>query len=881
MCRARALLLSLAPLLALTACADDGSATTSPECERSEDCDGGQCTDGRCVAGGSGDTDAAGLDGTDGTATEDAPGTLFDATVDPGPDSLDAHGIDAPAEDVPHRSPPDTADTQAPKDVALPPDAAPDVPWVPACDSDDDCPGLQTCDGDLNEPACAEPAICLAQEDCAPGRVCDRGGCEDTWSGCTWDADCAGGLCDLATHTCADHLPCSTDLDCADGRVCIAGACVECGAPADCPSGAMKCVDNLCYEPAVCAEDLDCLEGASCLGGQCAQPHFADDPFEPNDSAPAAKALAPGEWTGLTIQSWDDDWFAVSVPAGFALLARVRYSPSAGDLDLSLLDTTALHVLSMDVAHPSWAVVGVPARPSPQTYLLRVQNPSGTVPEYDLTTALVGKPLCVPDAVGAPAPGGAELVEGSELVTHGASLCPGEADWYMVQTFGSASVTAAIMFPHALGDLDVRIFDGDLELASASAPGAGFEVASVANVSAGTWYVEVRGATDLDHNGYALSIKTASSASCQLDSMEVNDGPIGAPDFEGLHEQLTLCPGDVDWFATTVPAGQGLVSTITYANFSAQLAVDVIDVDGATLLASAPGAPFPKGVKTQAAAYEVAPKAKTVYTRVRRVEPLIGDQFVPYSLQVAVVPGFCVDDDAEPDSGWDLAHPLPTLPGQSVTGKLCPGDPGDWFAVTLDGASVLTVDLEHQVDLSPLDLALIRPDGVTVEPVVASWFNGLGKTLTFDASKSDGSSGTWYVRVSGETAATYRISAAVASKSACPLDDLWEPNDTPLSSKSLPAGSTISPYFCANNPDFFQIQASPGGSLTVSVTPPASSPKVVFQLLDPDLGLAWSETVTAAKQLSLGGQITKSGIWFLAFRSPLPGTYSIKVEGGP
>lgn len=883
---------ALALMLAiLPACADEsGDGGAAAACETDADCDAGSCVAGRCVTAGA---DATTL--TDAAVGPDDTGlgndTLPDVVVDVGPTSdgwpTDEGAPDAGAPDAaPDASPGDATDAAD----AGPPDVAdqPDVPEIsPDCGVDADCPGLQRCDLLLEPPACVEPPICLSDEDCVDGRVCDRGGCADTWSGCATDEDCPTGACEPGGHICTDVLPCTGDGDCAAGRLCVDEACVECVTPADCPSLAMKCVGNLCYEPIACGKDDECLEGAVCLGGSCTQPIFPDDPFEPNDGASAAQPLPNGAWSDLTIQEWDDDWFVVDVPAGHGLLARVR-SVGDGDLDLTLLDATGAHVLSEATGAGDWAVVGTAPRPSAQVYLLHVTNPVGAVSAYELITSLPTKPLCVPDPMDAEAPNDAPEtsvpITGAELVTHGTTICAGETDWYRVETFGSATITAALAFPKALGDLDVRIYDGDEELASASAPGGDLEVASVANIPAGIWYVEVRGATELDHNGYELTVKVISSAACQVDDLEINDSPASAAPFVGSNQQLTLCPGDEDWFASSVPAGKGLVATISYANFSSQLAVDVVDSDGVTVLASDPGSTFPKGVKTQSAALEGATKTKTVYTRVHRVEPANPEQFTPYSVQIALVAGFCADDASEPDSSWDLAHALPTLPGQTVLGKVCPGDPGDWFQVDLDGNSVLSVDLVHPVDVTPLELSLFRPDGTTVEPVVATYFNDKGKVLVFDASKSTGASGTWFVRVSsaaGAQATDYTITAAVADKGACPLDDLWEPNDTPFSSKPLAVGSTISPFLCANNPDFFQIQATPTTPLVLTVTPPPTAPKVVAQLWSPTLELVFSETIVAAKQISLTGKITSPGMWFLSFRGPLPGTYAIKLESSP
>jgi len=61
-----------------------------------------------------------------------------------------------------------------------------------------------------------------------------------------------------------------------------------------------------------------------------------DDPFEQNDSQPAATPIAPGTYGPL--QAYDDDWYEVGVGPYESLTAEIRFTNALGDLDLELKD---------------------------------------------------------------------------------------------------------------------------------------------------------------------------------------------------------------------------------------------------------------------------------------------------------------------------------------------------------------------------------------------------------------------------------------------------------------------------------------------------------------------------------------------------------------
>ncbi|HIN85748.1 MAG TPA: hypothetical protein EYN06_04635 [Myxococcales bacterium] len=116
--------------------------------------------------------------------------------------------------------------------------------------------------------ACAEPALCQADNDCEFGDICSQGECKQ---GCTGDGVCAEGKVCSAFH-CKDK--CSTDNPCPDDQICteegkckIEGGCLE---AKECEAAETYCdlESHLC-KPG-CLQDFDCkASGKSCVDMKC------------------------------------------------------------------------------------------------------------------------------------------------------------------------------------------------------------------------------------------------------------------------------------------------------------------------------------------------------------------------------------------------------------------------------------------------------------------------------------------------------------------------------------------------------------------------------------------------------------------------------------
>ena len=167
----------------------------SPECTEDSDCAANEtCFANRCAPA------------QDITEPEPDGSDVVDDISDASETAEDV--IDGLDEDVQ-----DIQDAQLPDiDIAPPPGA---------CATHIHCPALRLCN---DEGDCIEPPLCLSDADCDEGRVCDRGKCAATHTGCGSDADCvANGDCDLATNECVNKTSCESAADCVGESVCAGG----------------------------------------------------------------------------------------------------------------------------------------------------------------------------------------------------------------------------------------------------------------------------------------------------------------------------------------------------------------------------------------------------------------------------------------------------------------------------------------------------------------------------------------------------------------------------------------------------------------------------------------------------------------------------------
>ncbi len=185
---------------------------------------------------------------------------------------------------------------------------------------------------------------------------------------------------------------------------------------------------------------------------------------------------------------------------------------------------------------------------------------------------------------------------------------------------------------------------------------------------------------------------------CQPDRYEPDDDRAHAFNVApGPYRTLTLCPGDVDWYAISLARGDQLGVNLDADPFSENTFSTVIkDGTGRTLAGG------------HLLVSYVAPVAASYYVVIAT-----SDQYQPYGVTFLKSRGTPCDDDAhEPN---DTAS-QPTVLNQvsSIDGVICPQDQ-DWFRATIPAGKGVTASLvNYDQSKGPLSVCVFTPDGVTV-----------------------------------------------------------------------------------------------------------------------------------------------------------------------
>lgn len=111
------------------------------------------------------------------------------------------------------------------------------------------------------------------------------------------------------------------------------------------------------------------------------QIQIPDDPYEDNDTVEDALPLSLGEFPSLRCN--DDEWFKVSLPSGTPILATIKFSHSAGDLDMELYDSMLTLIDKSDSIKDTEGVYS--KAEAPEDYYIHIYGYNGATNRYDLS----------------------------------------------------------------------------------------------------------------------------------------------------------------------------------------------------------------------------------------------------------------------------------------------------------------------------------------------------------------------------------------------------------------------------------------------------------------------------------------------------------------
>ena len=580
------------------------------------------------------------------------------------------------------------------------------------CGTGDTCEGGATCDVPRKEcvAAGAEPA-------CDSGEFCDLlGRCVQ----CTNNSQCGPGLfCNTATGRCDSNTVCANDpSDCPDSQNVT---CVLCNLPQVCNSRTRRCeaparecaTDVECEPGEFCDTTLDvpiCVERRACINDQREGPSGNDNPaqatlLQESETMVRDLFLCPGE----------TDWYQLDVKAGTFLTVDARFAHDDGDIDIqlfladgeSLLDesrsTTDNERVELDAGTDLTVLVRV-------FFQVPVVNASGyrLLINRDQTSGMV-----CPDDGNEPDDNiGAAKDLVSDMPYEG-RLCAADPDWFALRNVPAGQrISARLDFIHRLGDLELELYRAGSRVPLARATSVtDNETIEFDARYAGDYFFRVF-AKRADQNVYTLraDLRPNPAAACLDDRFEPNDEPSAAtraPDATmTVAPDLTLCPGDEDWYVVNLGPGEAVTAEVGFQPASdIELRLYRPGSNSATTAAL-------RGALLRSQREFLAYRAPGPGDYLLRVHGVDERQSSPYELRVDRQPPFICEPDMVEGmmtmngSSMADAFPLPDPAPTRLDGlTFCSGD-DDWYQVQLPVGFRHYMRLHYIDQDATLDLAL-------------------------------------------------------------------------------------------------------------------------------------------------------------------------------
>ena len=298
-----------------------------------------------------------------------------------------------------------------------------------------------------------------------------------------------------------------------------------------------------------------------------------DDVFEPNDSImEATPATTNTSYTGV---QFDDDWFQISVAAGFErVTANLAFAHADGDINLELVDASGNVLATSESTSDNEQIVFTVSTAG--TYYLRVFDAgSGSGNTYALSwngsqPLLIDDPYEENDTLAA----ATALPEKTQI--SGVQL---DDDWYHIAVQpGFERIVADLTFTHANGDLDLALYDSsETRIGPPSNSSTDNERIAVDAMTGGDYYLRVynfAGASTA--NSYTLTWHAPAD-----DLYEPNNSLPTAADLPE-NTGISAIQLDEDWYRIDVsPGSLHLVIDLTFVHASGDLDIVLKNSAGA------------------------------------------------------------------------------------------------------------------------------------------------------------------------------------------------------------------------------------------------------------------------------------------------------------
>ena len=257
----------------------------------------------------------------------------------------------------------------------------------------------------------------------------------------------------------------------------------------------------------------------------------------------------------------------------------------------------------------------------------------------------------------------------SEGTQAGLVVCADNDDWFDVIVGSDMGLAVTLSFDHALGDLDMELYDFD-DPTTAVANSAGVSdtesVVMPAQPGGAIYLIRVYGYAGAA-NQYDLTVDFVAAGECLDDYLEENDDQADARFvLDGSYEDLMICVGDEDWYENYMFVGEDLIVDLLFSHANGDLDLEIRDENG-----------MPVALADSSDDDETATAAiSTAGYYYVRVYSYSGQDQNNYDMAITYGAP-CTDDQYEANNELDAATLLDAGTFQSL--MLCPNDE-DWYA---------------------------------------------------------------------------------------------------------------------------------------------------------------------------------------------------------
>ncbi len=284
-------------------------------------------------------------------------------------------------------------------------------------------------------------------------------------------------------------------------------------------------------------------------------------------------------------------------------------------------------------------------------------------------------------------------------------LCAGEEDWFTYDVPGNGYVEVTISYDPSDGDLDAALYAPDGQNLDNSNRSNGTEVIAWFNYNLApqTVYLRVYPFFDPNADGipYGMLREQVTPGVCTDDLAEDDDLAATAQAWTGGQIFGTSCPGDNDWVAVPVAAGETLTASLSESTSAGDVVLRAYD-EQLTLLT-------PQTVDDVSVLSAVD---QTLFLEVELASD-DGDPGNSYTLDLSVgVVVVCTDDSYEPDDTWSQRTDL--VAGDYTGLTACVADGADWFGISLSAGDTVEIDARFLHADGDVDLYLRDPSGQLV-----------------------------------------------------------------------------------------------------------------------------------------------------------------------